>query len=153
MGELKGGGRALIRKCIEVTGVCRKNSDLQPGVFPITKHFYASHFPNFIQASRSKRGQRTSAEERAISCLTGEFEALRNVPARDWGDLRYWMVIGKACLRGICGERIKATANYERLGLRKGKGKINHFWILEANNLVTSHGPEEGLMYQTAGHS
>lgn len=104
MGELTGGGWALIRKCMEVTGVCRENSDFQPGVFPITKHLYASHFQNFIQASRSKRHQRTSAEERAISYLTGEFKALRNIPARDWGELRCWMVRGKACLSGVCGE-------------------------------------------------
>lgn len=63
------------------------------------------------------------------------------------GGLRCWTVIGKARLKGICGEGIKAVANYERLGLRKGKGEINHFWVLEANNLVTSHSPVERLMF------
>lgn len=41
------------------------------------------------------------------------------------------MVTGKACLRDIWGKVTKAMANYEKLVLRKNKGKINPCWILK----------------------
>lgn len=88
MGTLRGGGRALTRKYTEFTGQSGESSDFQTGVFPVTKHFYASHCQNFMEATQSKCSQRlkeASSREGEMSSFPGEFKALRNTPTRDLG--------------------------------------------------------------------